>query len=79
MPMPTSAPFAPVAWTPPLTPAEPPNRRALAGGAQRHGRARTGRLVLSALPPLLREVMLGAVLGICAGWVFGLAAAWLTL
>ncbi|MDJ0387237.1 hypothetical protein QMO56_03845 [Roseomonas sp. E05] len=79
MPMPSSAPFAPAAWTPPLTPADPPSWRAAAGGAQRHGRARAGWVSLPALPRLLREIMLGAVLGILGGWLAGWIAAWLLL
>ncbi|HWX49912.1 MAG TPA: hypothetical protein VNZ61_17835 [Roseomonas sp.] len=79
MPMPSPAPFAPAAWTSPLSPADPPSWRAASGGAQRRGRARAGRAAPSALLRLLREVMLGAVIGILGGWLAGWIASWLFL
>ena len=79
MPMPSPAPFAPVAWSSPLAPADPPSRRAVPGKAPRLGRARAGQAASSALPRLLREVMLGAVVGILGGWLAGWIASWLFL
>ncbi|MCQ4160446.1 hypothetical protein NON00_10950 [Roseomonas sp. GC11] len=88
MPSPSFPPCAPPAWIVPRSPAASPSWVVAGPEGWAGGRARAGqRWVLPALPwlswpdlplsrlsRLAREVMLGAVLGMGAGWAVALLA-----
>lgn len=85
MPMSSSIPFTPIPWKRPSPPAGySPSWRIPRWRRRLLSMARAGRNALSAFPParahlLVREVMLGAILGGGGGWAAAQFAIWLGL